>query len=325
MERSTIDHPMTWNVLFNYSKRGGNHRTRSPIAVLVCMILLAGIPYTLHGQELQCSVSVDDRRLGTQSLEIADLGSSMARYINENRWTQLSFTPHERIGCRIQVILTGVDAMGTYQAEVIIQPSRPVFETTRETSPVILIDNDWSFRYERNQSLIRDDLRFDELTSFIDFYVYLILGFDSDTFSPLGGSRYFEQAMQILEIAQTVGAEGWGPGFGNQRNRYRLVHDLINPLYEEFREGLYRYHRLGLDQFSSDAGTAWREVMAAIETIRENRDRTGRSYLYDLFFDTKYREITAFFESAPASVRLRAYNLLRETDPGHSTEYERLR
>src|SRR5690625_2937829 len=116
------------------------------ITALICMIGAAGIPYTLQAQEFRCEVSVDDRRISSMSLEVADLGAQLERYLNENRWTQRGLAEHERIRCQIQILLNGADQMNSYEAEVVFHPRRPVYNTMRETTPVILVDNEWTFR-----------------------------------------------------------------------------------------------------------------------------------------------------------------------------------
>jgi len=217
-----------------------------------------------------------------------------------------------------------VDSQFNYTAEVIFNMRRPVYNTMQETSSIVLSDNNWVFNYPRNKSMIQDDLQFDDLTSFIDFYLYVMLGFDYDSFSELGGSRHFTKALDILELGQMSNAPGWGRSIGSQRNRYGLITDLNNPGYEDLRKSYYQYHRLGLDQFTINQENAREEVLEAIDRIRENRIRASRNYLFDIFFDTKYTEIVSLFQEADAQKRLQAYNLLRDTDPGHSTAYERL-
>jgi hypothetical protein len=58
--------------------------------------------------------------------------------------------------------------------------------------------------------------------------------------------------------------------------------------------------------------------------LRENKRVTGNNYLFDIFFSSKYTEIVALFRDADVETRLEAYNLLREVDPAHTSEYERL-
>lgn len=293
---------------------------------LLCMIGLMAIPYTLFAQEFNCEVSVNDRQISGSSYDyISELGPELERYINEHRWTNDRYDNHERIRCRIQIVLADVDSQFNYEAEAVISLRRPVYNTMQETASIVLSDNNWRFSYPRGRSLIHDDLQFDNLTSFIDLYVYVMLGFDYDSFSVLGGSRHFAKALDILEMGQAANEPGWGRSIGSQRNRYGLISDLNNPGYEDLRRSYYQYHRLGLDQFTINQESARMEIMEAIDRIRENKRRASRNYLFDIFFDTKYSEIVSLFQDAASQKRLEAYNLLRDADPGHSSAYERLR
>ncbi len=290
------------------------------------MILLAAAPYILLGQELNCTATINDRQISGSAYDyVSELGRDIERYMNENRWTNDRFEQNERIRCQIQVVLRDVDSSHNYDADVILTLRRPVYNTSQESVTVILRDSNWRFHYPRNRSLIHDERQFDDLTTFLDFYAYILLGFDYDTFSELGGTSYFNRALDLLDLALVTDAEGWDRGFGTQRNRYWLVNLLTSSTYEDLRRAIYRYHRLGLDQFTIDPETARREVIEAIELAGENKQRTSRTFLFDLFFDTKYTELVSMFRDAPSEVRLDAYNLFRRVDPGHSGEYERLR
>ena len=45
--------------------------------------------------------------------------------------------------------------------------------------------------------------------SVIAFHIYMILGFDADTFELNAGDDYFKQAQEILNYSQQSGFSGW--------------------------------------------------------------------------------------------------------------------
>jgi hypothetical protein len=276
-------------------------------------------------QEFKCEVTLNHRQISGSSYDyITELKTDIENYLNNYRWTNDRYEPHERIMCNIQVVLTGVDSNFNFNAEVIFTMRRPIYNTNRQSLAVVLSDNNWRFHYPRNKNLIHDDMQFDDLTSFIDFYAYIMLGFDYDSFSELGGTSYFNSAQNVFDLGQNSGAQGWGRSIGAQRNRFGLITDLSNPAYEDLRKAIYRYHRLGLDQFTLDEEIARTQVLSALEMLRNNKQITSNNYLFDIFFSTKYTEIVAIFREADVETRLEAYNLLRSVDPAHSSEYERL-
>jgi hypothetical protein len=298
------------------------------ISIFVNVLLLLTLticPKSLNAQELNCSVTVNDRQISGSSTEyVSELAPAVERYLNENRWTNDRYEEHERISCNIQILLTDVDGNSNFTAEAVITANRPIYNTNRQTTLMVISDSAWRFNYSRNKNLIFDDLQFDDLTSFLDFYAYIILGYDYDSFSELGGSPHFNSALSIFEIAQNTGAPGWGRSIGAQRNRFGLINDLTNPSYRDLRSAYYRYHRLGLDQFTQQEELARNEIIEALDLIRENKRVTSNNYLFDLFFSSKYLEIVASLRDASPSTRTAAYNILRDVDPANTSEYRRL-
>lgn len=289
------------------------------------LIVLGFSPEWSSAQEFNCEVTVNSRQISGSAYEyVTDLEDALESYINRNRWTDDTFEEFERIKCQIQIALTSVDDQFNYTAEAVFSVRRPIYNTIQESAALVLSDNNWAFGYPRNKNLVFDELQFDDLTSFIDFYMYVILGYDYDSFEELGGSEFYSQAQDILELGRNSGASGWGRSIGAQRNRNGLISDLINPNYQPLREAYYRYHRYGLDQFTLDSQSAISEVINALSTMEEAKRRTSNNYLFDIFFDTKYTEIVAMMQAADIQTRLEAYNILRDVDPSHSTSYERL-
>ncbi|WP_340106565.1 type IX secretion system protein PorD [Rhodohalobacter sp. 8-1] len=289
------------------------------------LIVLALLPEWSSAQEFNCEVTVNSRQISGSAYEyVSDLEDELENYINRNRWTDDTFEEFERIKCQIQIALTSVDDQFNYTAEAVFSVRRPIYNTIQESAALVLSDNNWAFGYPRNKNLVFDELQFDDLTSLIDFYIYVILGYDYDSFEELGGSRFYSQAQDIFELGRNSGASGWGRSIGAQRNRNGLISDLTNPNYQPLREAYYRYHRYGLDQFTLDSQSAISEVIDALSTMEEAKRRTSNNYLFDIFFDTKYTEIVAMLQAADIQTRLEAYNILRDVDPSHSSSYERL-
>lgn len=291
----------------------------------IFLFLVIIFPAGLMAQEFDCDVSINDRQIsGTSYDYVSELETDLENYINGYRWTNDRYLDHERIRCNFQIVLTGVDDNFNYTAEIALTMRRPIYNTNQESLAILFSDNNWRFYYPQNKNLVHDELQFDDLASFVDFYVFIMLGFDYDSFSALGGTRFYSEAQSVFELGQNSGSQGWGRSIGAQRNRYGLISDITSPAYEDFRRAFYRYHRFGLDQFTMEPEEARDEVLAALELIQENKQLNNNNYLFDIFFSTKYTEIVAIFRDADAEVRTRAYNLLRDVDPAHTSEYEKL-
>lgn len=292
---------------------------------LFCLVIFVTLPIHSNAQEFDCTVEVNiDQLEGSSFNYLTNLKEVLENYINEYKWTEEDFEEEERIACHIQIAVTSGNSDQVFGAEVVFQLQRPIYATTAKTTTVLLSDQAWQFSYPEGKALIHDDLQFEELTGFIDFFCYVMLGYDFDTFADLGGETYLKKAQDILNRAQTTSAIGWSRNANNGRNRNTLVNDLLSNNYKPLRSAYYRYHRMGLDQFVGSPEKARQEVLGALKDIQEAKRRTTSNYLFDIFFDAKYREVTALFMEAETDVRLEAYEVLRETDQGHLTDYEKL-
>ena len=290
------------------------------------LVILLLLPVISIAQEFNCEVVIDDTNLEGTSFEYVkeSLGPELENYINEYRWTEIEFTEQEKINCQINIVLTSGNSDFFFSAETVLSARRPIYNTMTETTTMVLGDQAWQFAYPEGKSLIHDELQFESLTGFIDYYMYLLLGYDFDSFSPLGGTAYFDKAQNVVDLAQNEETIGWTRNSNNQRNRFVLVSDLLSNNYEPLRNAFYTYHRLGLDTFTQNPSQAREQIINALTEIQAAKRRSTSNFLYDLFFDTKSREITTIFLDADSRVQLRAYNILRETDQGHLTEYDQL-
>lgn len=279
----------------------------------------------LHAQEFNCTVNINTEQLEGNSYDyLEELKPKLEDYINEYKWTEIEFAEEERINCQIQIVINTGNSDFTFSGEAVFQLQRPIYNTTAKTTTVLLTDNAWQFSYPQGKSLIHDELQFDALTGFIDFFMYMMLGYDFDTFSELGGDPYFTKAQNILSLAQTTNSIGWTRTTNNGRNRNNLVTDLMSSNYHPLRRAYYTYHRQGLDKFVDEPKQARQEIVSTLKSIQETKRRTTSNFLFDVFFDAKAREIAAIFDEAETEIRLEAYNILQDTDQGHLSEYESL-
>ncbi|MCH2450812.1 MAG: DUF4835 family protein [Gracilimonas sp.] len=304
-----------------------NHRISVKVLkpIIFCGIFFVVFISVANAQEFNCTINLNTEQLEGSSFNyIENLKPVLESYINEYNWTEEVFDEEERINCQIEIGFTSGSSDFTFSAEVVFQVQRPVYNTTAKTTTVLLSDNAWQFNYPEGKSLIHDELQFDALTGFIDFYSYVMLGYDFDTFAELGGSDYFGRAQNILNLALTTSAVGWSRNTNNRRNRNMLISDLVSSGYRPLRLAYYQYHRLGLDRFVDEPTRARQEILNALKEIQTAKRRSTSNYLFDIFFDAKSREIAAVFEHAETNIRLEAYEVLRQTDQGHLSNYENL-
>jgi hypothetical protein len=184
-------------------------------------------------------------------------------------------------------------------------------------------DRDWQFQYVESQPLEFNPSTFNNnITSLLAFYAYIILGLDYDSFSELGGQPYFEQAQLVVSNAQQQGGAGWDQfGSSRRRNRYWLAENFINPQMTPVREGIYSYHRLGLDTFLENEEESRQNMLSALKEIQEVSKVFPQSILLITFFDAKNDEIISTYSKGGMQIRREAYNALVEINPTKIEEY----
>lgn len=289
---------------------------------IVVLLVTAFVVSPSVGQELDCRVQVDRSQLsGSQFSFLDDLEQSVQEYLSTRRWTDDEYRQHEQISCSMQIIITESVSLSEFKAQIIVTSRRPIYGTAQSTVVLRVNDSSWRFDYSRGKSLRFDLNRYGSLTSVLDFYAYLILGYDYDTFSELGGAPYFEKARTIANQAEDTGDPGWS-SIGADQNRAKLISNLLNQRHQALRKVYYTYHRNALDQFVEETTTARNTALDVLEQLRSLNQKLSGSYALDLFFSTKYEELTALFLNSDLSSQ--AHGLLTQIDPSHSSEYGNL-
>ena len=260
---------------------------------------------------------------GNEFQFLDELRLNVERYLNDRAWTDDVFDNRERIDCAFQITLlnTPGQSQSRFSAELVVRASRPIYGTGQRTQTLLIGDRAWDFGYTRGQNLIYDPSTFDDLTSVLDFYATIILGYDYDTFSLMGGTPHFEQARLTAELGRARSARGWTSDIGDDRSRYTLVNEVLDPAFAPLRRANFAYHYTVLDHFVEDPEAAWEDALALFADLNElYQQLSRRRYATDVFFATKFEEIAELMVDAPN--RNFAYELLSEMDAAHQSTYD---
>ncbi len=290
-----------------------------PILVFAAAIGLAS-PVSVAAQEFNCSTTVDYSSLsGSDYTFLADLKDRVSEYVNQRTWTDDRFLEAERIDCSIQMVIEQAVSLTSFRARLILVSRRPIYNTTQNSIVVQFNDSNWEFNYAQGQPLVFDLETYDPLTSVLDYYAYVMLGYDYDTFDERGGTEFFETARRIAERAQSQSAPGWSQ-IGDDRGRMNLITQILDPRFQVLRSAYFNYHYGGLDRFVTEAETARAAVLAVLEDLDDFFDQVNRQYALDLFFSAKSSELASVFQGSPQSTA--AYDLLTQLDPAHTSDYQ---
>jgi hypothetical protein len=276
-------------------------------------------------QELNAAVTIQAPTVSNINRRNLDRLQNVIRdFLNNNRWTNETYLPQERIACNFVITVTAWDGGSAYQAEAQIQSSRPVFGSSYNSTLLNLTDKEFTFNYTEGQSIDFSDQNFiSNLSSLLGYYAYTIVGMDKDSFSKLGGTTYFVKAQNTLNIAQTAGNTGWKANDG-LRNRYWLNENLLNKSFESLRVFNYDFHR-GMDQLHDNPATAEQLILSSLVELSHVDRQSFGSYLPNVFFGTKANEIVQVFASFNPALRLKAYDMLIDIDPANANKYEALK
>lgn len=283
------------------------------------------LSFSAFGQELNCRVIINADQVQTTERSIfADMETAFAQFLNDRKWTNDEYLPEERINCNFILTLDPNETqpgLGKFGASVQILSSRPVYGTDYETVVFNFADRDWVFEYFQSQPLQFNESAFlNNITSLLAYYAYVIIGVDYDTFSEMGGTRYFQLANQVVINAQQSGYPGWQQ-FNSIRNRYWLTENLLSTTFEPVRKGYYSYHIKGLDIFMDKPEEARGSVLTSLKGLRTANQSRPRSILIISFLDAKAEEITQIFNEGNPSQQREAYEILTALDPSRSDTF----
>jgi hypothetical protein len=242
--------------------------------------------------------------------------------MSTTKWTNDVFQPAERIHCNINITIESMPSIGSFNATVHIQSARPVYNTNYETLMLNFADRDWQFEYTESQPLeYTDNVYASNLVSMLSYYAYIILGIDYDSFGKLSGDPWFNKALNIVSLAQPSNRTGWQP-FDSNRNRYWLSENMTSQQMSPIREGLYNYHRLGLDKFSEDQDGARLAILNVLKEIQKVNSLRPNSILVISFFDAKSDELLQVFSQGSMQVRREAYDIITKIDPTKTDRFQ---
>jgi hypothetical protein len=276
-------------------------------------------------QEFRCNISVSPERLQTVNRNLFQtMQSDLYEFMNNRRWTDHAYTMEERIECNIFIRLDEQISTDEFRGSIQIQVKRPVFSSTYETTLLNLKDNDFQCKYVEFQPLeFNETSNRDNLTNILAFYAYVILGFDYDTFSPEGGTPYFEKAQAIVNNSQNAREKGW-KSFESERNRYWLIENIMNRSYAGMRDCLYNYHRKGLDLMSDKPEEGRAVIAESLRSVQQVFRRRPSVYLLQVFFDAKSDELVNIFSKSFPDERNRVMAILNEVDPSNGSKYQKI-
>jgi hypothetical protein len=299
------------------------------LKLLVCLLLLS-CASILNAQELQAKVTILTQQLSTSvnKQRFNTLQSQLTNLLNNRKWTDDRYNAQEKIECNFLLNITESTGDDIFKATVTIQSARPIYNSAYKSPIINVQDPDVTFKYVEYQPVEFNETRVAgndpltaNLTAAIAYYVYVILGFDYNSFALKGGTPFFVQAQNIVNNApESRDITGW-KAFDGQRNRYWLVNNAVNTRYNVFNDIVYNYYRQGMDQMYDNATTARENILNALVQLQTFNRENPNTMIMQFFMQSKYSELVGVFKKAPPDMRSRAVNILQQIDPSNADKY----
>lgn len=292
--------------------------------LLISIVIIVNLSATF-AQELRCNISISAQKIqGANRTLFETMQSDLYEFMNNRKWTDHQYSMDERIECNIFINLDEQVSSDEFKGSIQVQARRPVFNASYETILLNIKDNDFHAKYVEYQTLeFNETSNKDNLTNILAYYAYIVLGMDYDSFTPEGGTEFFQKALTIVNNSQNVREKGW-KAYESERNRYWLVENILNKSYAGFRSCTYQYHRQGLDLMSDKAPDGRGVIAESLKSIQKVFRSRPSLYILQVFFDAKSDELVNIFSKSFPDERARVVAILNECDPSNGSKYEKI-
>jgi hypothetical protein len=291
--------------------------------LLMVLSFLLTISYG-QAQELNCNININSEQVeGSNKSVFVTLKKSISEFVNNRKWTELTYANTERIECTMNIIVKKMD-IDVFTAEIQVQSRRPVYNSSYYSTLFNFKDNNFTFKYkEFDQLEMNENTITSNLTAVLAYYAYIIIGYDMDSYSRLGGTPYFLAAENIVNSAQGADLTGW-KAFESPKNRYALVNNLTDEAFKKFRSFVYDYHRLGLDEMTSNSANARGKIAEGLPLIREANRARPSAIIISTFMDVKSDELVNIFSKGNQKEKTDAVEILSDVNPTQTARYEKI-
>lgn len=296
--------------------------SRYPYTIILLFISLAIATMSFHAdaQELSCNVEVNATQVQGNEQVFETLQEAVNEYMNTTKFTSAQFSPNEKIECRLFFTITEYTD-DILKGDLQVQATRPVYNSSYTTTLLNFKDTKIEFTYREHEPLVFSETTMESnLTAILNYYAYLILALDFDSFSPRGGQQYYDRLSTIVQLAQSSGETGWKT-FEDNRNRAAVLSAYTDPATSVMRDLLYQYHRKGLDEMSVSPTKGRATITSALENLRTVYDKAPMSVALSMWRDAKLDELVNIYSTGSQGERDGVYDMLMMLYP---TEQSRL-
>ncbi len=268
------------------------------------LFLLLAFTSISFAQVLNVSATVEYAHLPDEEQEILiNFAEKIEQYYNNYDWIDDEYETD--VVCTIRII---VETVRKKTFEKIFKTQFLISSQSGEN----FYDKVWEFPYEDSFPMSHSKGLFDPVTHFLDFYAYMVLAGELDTYDLLLGTPLYDKAMDIANQGVLSDySRGW-----SQRNEVlqKVTHIRTRPLREakpDFFEALYLYDEGKYNEAYKYA----QKVFTAIKKVYSTQP--NNQYLR-IFFEAHYKELAMLF-----SGKFKELEAFVEYDSKHRDTYRK--
>jgi hypothetical protein len=253
------------------------------------IFILLCLPFLLNAQVLRVNVDVSfDHLPPVEQQFLQNFKTQVEDYYNNYSWTDDEYETD--VETKINLIIENVTAKSferIYKAQFLI----------KSVSGESFYDKEWEFPYQQGYLFDHAKVQFDPLCNFLDYYAYMILAGELDTYGHTLGTVFYDAALDIANRGiLSEYPRGW-----NKRleELLKITHIRTRPLREakpDFFEAIYLFEEGKFDE----ARKLGLSVLDAIDKVVN--EQPNNKYLR-FFFDAHHMDFAKIFAGDGESLK----------------------
>lgn len=292
---------------------------------ILSLLIFALLAASGAAQELNCGVEVNsDKITGTNKSVFTTLQEAITSYMNDTKFTAAQYSPIEKIECTLFFTIKEYDG-DKMTGDIQVQATRPAYNASYTTNLINFRDSKVEFTYSEGEPLTFNETNMEsQLTAILNFYAYLIIAIDTDSFAPRGGEAAWDRVKTIVQQAQSSGETGWR-AFDDNKNRAAVLGAYTDPSTQQLRDMVYKYHREGIDQMSVSPDKGRAAITESLETLKNIYNVAPMSVGLSMFRDSKLDELVNVYTKGSQEERDRVVEILSSLYPTDQDRIQKIK
>lgn len=292
---------------------------------ILSLLIFALLAASGAAQELNCLVEVNsDKITGTNKSVFTTLQEAITSYMNDTKFTAAQYSPIEKIECTLFFTIKEYDG-DKMTGDIQVQATRPAYNASYTTNLINFRDSKVEFTYSEGEPLTFNETNMEsQLTAILNFYAYMIIAIDTDSFAPRGGEAAWDRVKTIVQQAQSSGETGWR-AFDDNKNRAAVLGAYTDPSTQQLRDMVYKYHREGIDQMSVSPDKGRAAITESLETLKNIYNVAPMSVGLSMFRDSKLDELVNVYTKGSQEERDRVVEILSSLYPTDQDRIQKIK